>query len=126
MILQMLVGLLIAIALFPAPAQLKANGIGPYGPFVDFEKDYASPTITAIAPFNFMSGRLPRIHVHIQYRSIQYVCSSKDGKKIKEAGLQVGTKVEIRDEGKYVQIRGTGKKRWLRLALIEKGELHNL
>jgi hypothetical protein len=120
-------GLVLTLFLFiPTTGQLRAGDSTPYGPRINFDKDYAQPTITSIGPFEPMTGRPPRLHIHIQYKRMQYVCSSKSATVPEKAGLRVGTKVEIREQGTYLWVRRIGEKKWLKLALIEKSELHNL
>jgi len=106
--------------------QVKANDSGQFEPRENFERDYAQPTIRSVGPFDLMTGEPPRVHVHIQYKRIQYVCSSRFPTDPKKAGLRAGTKVEIREEGRYLWVRRVGQKKWLKLALIDKSELHNL
>lgn len=97
-----------------------------YGPRTDFEKEYPRPTITAIAPLDVVRGLPPRIHVHIQHGRTQFVCSSKTEAELKVAGLEVGVKVNIREQGKFLYVRGPGQKKWVKLSLITKGQLFNL
>jgi len=118
--------ILAILLLLPALPQLKASGTGTYGPSVDFERDYAQPTITSIAPFDLMLGQPPKIHIHIQHGRTQYVCTSNSSLPFKKAGLEAGTKVDIREQTGYVQVRKVGQKIWLKLRLISKTTLGNL
>ena len=97
-----------------------------YDQGIDFEKEYARPTITSIGPFDAMPGRKPDLHVHIQYRRVLYICSAKSDVALKTNGLTVGAKIEILEQGKYLRIRGPGQRKWAKLKLVHKAELSNL
>ncbi len=96
------------------------------GPRTDFGKEYPRPTITAVGPFDLVLGRPPKVHIHIQYRATQYVCSSYSEAEVKAKGLKVGTNVDIREQGKYLKVRMPGQRTWVKLRLVSKDELHNL
>jgi hypothetical protein len=97
-----------------------------FGPRTDFEKEYPRPTITAVGAFDLMLGRPPKVHIHIQYRAMQYVCSSHSEAEVNANGLKVGANVDIREQGKYLKVRGPGQRTWVKLRLVSKDELHNL
>ena len=97
-----------------------------YGPRIDFEKEYAHPTITAIGPFDLMPGRKPEVHIHIQYGAMQYVCGAKSDAEMRAHNLSVGAQVDILEHGKYLKIRSQGQRKWVKLELLHKGEKHNL
>ena len=73
-----------------------------------------------------MPGRPPKVHVLIQHGPTEYICSSDSEDKVKASGFKVGEKVEIRGQGKYLEIREPGQKKWVKLRLVSKDVLHNL
>ena len=95
-----MLGLVLSLILLtPPPAQ--------FGTRIDFEKEYAHPTITAIAQFDLRLGRPPKVHIDIQHGRTQYVCSSNSEAEVNAAGLKVGANVDIREQGKYLKLRGS-------------------
>ena len=119
--------LILMLAMFPsiiAAAQVETGM--QFGPRMDLEQKYPSPTITVIGPFDLMLGRPPKIHIHIQYRAMQYVCSADSDAEVKANGLQLGAKVDIREQGKYLMVRGPGRTKWLKLRLLDKSVLFSL
>lgn len=97
-----------------------------FGPRTDFEKEYPRPTITDVGLFDLMLGRPPKVHIIIQYGATEFVGSSNSEAEVKANGLKVGASVEMREQGKYLKIRGPGQRKWVKLKLISKSELHNL
>ena len=71
-------------------------------------------------------GPISRVQVHIQPGPTQYICSSDSEDKVKAGGFKVGEKVEIRERDKYLEIRGLGSKKWVKLRIVSKDVLHNL
>lgn len=110
--------LLLGAALCASPAQEPASDR------IDFDRLYASPTITDIGEFVLFPGGPVRMHIHVQWRSVQYVCSAAPRAGLNE--LKIGTKVELRARGNYVYLRRPMEKHWLKLRLVQKAELHNL
>ena len=111
----LILGLVLAM---PLHAQL--------GPRTDFGKEYSRPKITAVGAFDLGLGRPPRVHIHIQYRATQYVCRAHSEADVKANGLKVGTNVDIREKGKYLKVRAPGQRKWVKLRLVSKSDLHNL
>jgi hypothetical protein len=97
-----------------------------FGPRTDFEKEYPRPTITDFGAFDLVLGRPPKVHIHIQHGATQFVCQLEFGGRGKGEWYRVGSSVKMREQGKYLKIRGPGQRKWVKLRLVSKSELHNL
>jgi hypothetical protein len=93
--------------------------------YKDSDKLYPDPTITAMAPVTSRPGYPPTLHIHIQFRAMQYVCIPVDAKKFQRANLKIGMALKMRESGKYVYVRNGGAA-WVKLRLLQKEEWHNL
>ena len=116
---ECMVNLLLALALLmPLHAQFE--------PRIDFQREFSTPTITSIGPVDLMLGEPPKVHVHIQHGSTQYVCSFDSEEKAKTSGFKAGERVELREDGKYLEVREQGRQKWVKLRLVSRVVLHNL